>query len=129
MLKLMSKTILIITAALAAHQAAAQDFSSESATVLTAASTAGKSLKLVLPEFPVTKRVKAVSICSEPGQAVIVAKLWMPGMGHGSAPTQLAPAGDGCTAVSNVQFVMRGEWQIQVTLQDGDTGVFDVVVE
>ena len=127
MLKTLSKVLILLSMLTTARVATASEL--EAATVVTAESTQGKRLKLVLPEFPVTKRVKDVSICPEPGTVVTVAKLWMPGMGHGSAPTQLAPGVDGCTTVSNVQFIMRGAWQILVTLQDGDTGVFDVTVE
>ncbi len=99
------------------------------AEVFTTQTTNGRALSLHLPEFPVTRKVKALTICAEPQSAVTLAKLWMPGMGHGSAPTQLSPGADGCTNVANVQFMMRGEWEIQVTLSDGDQGVFDVLVQ
>ena len=51
--------------------------------------------------------------------------LWMPSMGHGSAPTQVARATDangnnipGTFLVSNVYFMMGGDWEIRVTLTD-----------
>ncbi|OYZ18058.1 MAG: hypothetical protein B7Y39_14245 [Bdellovibrio sp. 28-41-41] len=51
--------------------------------------------------------------------------LWMPSMGHGSAPTQLERAIDangnllaGVFNVRNVYFVMGGDWDVRVTLTD-----------
>lgn len=53
--------------------------------------------------------------------------LWMPSMGHGSAPTQVERAIDsngnlviGTFNVRNVHFIMGGEWEIQVTLTDAE---------
>lgn len=49
--------------------------------------------------------------------------LWMPSMGHGSAPTRIEPLLDaqgtaivGSYEVSNVYFVMGGDWDVNVTL-------------
>ncbi len=51
--------------------------------------------------------------------------LWMPSMGHGSAPTQVERAIDangniltGVFNVRNVFFIMGGEWEVRVTLTD-----------
>ncbi|MBN8542499.1 MAG: FixH family protein [Deltaproteobacteria bacterium] len=51
--------------------------------------------------------------------------LWMPSMGHGSAPTQVERAVDangniltGVFNVRNVFFIMGGEWEVRVTLTD-----------
>ncbi len=53
--------------------------------------------------------------------------LFMPGMGHGSAPTQLQRVLDeqgrailGSYQVSNMYFTMRGEWVVNVTLKFPD---------
>lgn len=53
--------------------------------------------------------------------------LWMPSMGHGSAPTQVVPAVDangilipGTFLVKNVFFMMGGDWEIRVTLTDAE---------
>lgn len=53
--------------------------------------------------------------------------LWMPSMGHGSAPTQVERAVDtngnllaGVFNVRNVYFVMGGEWEVRVTLTDAE---------
>lgn len=51
--------------------------------------------------------------------------LWMPSMGHSSAPTQIERAIDsngnlipGTFNVHNVYFIMGGEWEVRVTLTD-----------
>ncbi len=51
--------------------------------------------------------------------------LWMPSMGHGSAPTQVQRTLDqngqvlpGVFTVRNVQFIMGGEWEVRVRLTD-----------
>lgn len=51
--------------------------------------------------------------------------LWMPSMGHGSAPTQVERAVDangdllsGVFNVRNVYFIMGGDWEVRVTLTD-----------
>ena len=53
--------------------------------------------------------------------------LWMPSMGHGSAPVKLKKMGDGEYEVSEVQFIMRGKWEIKFQLKDG-AQVFDETV-
>ncbi|MEO5971119.1 MAG: hypothetical protein ABIQ95_14415, partial [Bdellovibrionia bacterium] len=61
---------------------------------------------------------------SEPTLPVFV-RLWMPSMGHGSSPVSLSPSLDsngviipGVYEVTQVYFVMRGKWEIQVQLQN-----------
>jgi hypothetical protein len=53
--------------------------------------------------------------------------LWMPSMGHGSAPTQiqatLDPNGNvilGSYTVRNIYFIMGGQWDVRVTLTDAN---------
>jgi hypothetical protein len=55
----------------------------------------------------------------------IEVELWMPAMGHGSAPTQvervLGESGEiipGKFIVRNIYFVMGGEWEVKVSLTD-----------
>lgn len=64
---------------------------------------------------------------TEPPGAFAVS-LWMPDMGHGSAPTQIQRVLDaqgqpltGVYQISNIYFVMGGDWDVNVTLnyQDG----------
>lgn len=67
------------------------------------------------------------TVCAVPARPLTVAKLWMPDMGHGSARTRLAPAGD-CTKVSRMVFTMSGDWEVRLTFEDNDTGVIHVAV-
>lgn len=53
--------------------------------------------------------------------------LWMPAMGHGSAPVKLKRLDDGEYEVSEVQFIMGGKWEIKFQLKDGSQ-VFDEAV-
>jgi hypothetical protein len=66
--------------------------------------------------------------------------LWMPSMGHGSAPTQVERAVDsngnvlaGVFNVRNVFFIMGGDWEVRVTLTDlngrRETKAFKVNIE
>jgi len=62
----------------------------------------------------------------EPNLPVFV-RLWMPSMGHGSSPVTLTPALDsnglvmpGVYDVTQVYFVMRGNWEIQIQLKDAE---------
>ena len=53
--------------------------------------------------------------------------LWMPSMGHGSAPVKLNKIGTGEYEVSNVLFIMGGKWEIKFQLK-ADNQVFDETV-
>lgn len=53
--------------------------------------------------------------------------LWMPSMGHGSAPTQIQRVLDsngeimaGIFHVRNIYFTMGGEWEVRVVLTDSN---------
>lgn len=53
--------------------------------------------------------------------------LWMPSMGHGSAPTRISRTRDaegntlvGVYEVSNIYFTMGGDWEVRVTLTHAD---------
>ncbi len=54
-------------------------------------------------------------------------QLWMPSMGHGSAPVQLTKIADGVYRVSEVYFVMSGDWEIRVQQKNGKDLVDQVV--
>jgi hypothetical protein len=41
-------------------------------------------------------------------------ELWMPAMGHGSAPVNVVEKAPGVFEVTNVQFLMNGEWEIRL---------------
>lgn len=51
-----------------------------------------------------------------PGQTIEV-ELWMPQMGHHSAPTVVEQTGTGLYRVSNMYFIMTGLWQIRVKVR------------
>jgi hypothetical protein len=95
----------------------------------TANSAAGRSMTLNFSQDVVTSSVKSAVVCSEPAAELSLAKLWMPDMGHGSSPTTLVRQDDRCTRVDRLNFLMSGVWELRVTHNDGDTGVFtfDVV--
>jgi hypothetical protein len=66
---------------------------------------------------------------------VVFAKLWMPSMGHGSAPVTLVSArGAGGEIIpgvymgSNVNFIMPGAWQVKVQLKQGATIVEEAIL-
>ncbi len=46
--------------------------------------------------------------------------LWMPGMGHGSTPTQTTRLDVGTYRASRVFFIMPGEWNLQFQVQNGN---------
>jgi hypothetical protein len=43
--------------------------------------------------------------------------LWMPSMGHGSSPTNVARIDVGTYRASNVFFIMPGEWELKFQIQ------------
>ncbi len=64
---------------------------------------------------------------ADPASTVGV-KLWMPTMGHGSSPVTIAHDADsGVFKVTNVYFVMPGEWEVHVQLKDGAKVVEEAV--
>lgn len=53
--------------------------------------------------------------------------LWMPTMGHGSAPVKLQKLSSGEYEISNALFIMGGKWEIKFQLKDNGQ-VFDETV-
>lgn len=53
--------------------------------------------------------------------------LWMPSMGHGSRPTKVARLSETRFEVSNVAFIMRGEWEIQFKIKENNQVIDEVV--
>ena len=47
--------------------------------------------------------------------------LWMPSMGHGSSPVTVKKLGTGIYDISDVYFIMDGEWQIRIQLKNNGT--------
>ncbi len=90
----------------------------------------GKALTLVFASERVTRQTEAARLCSEPSASIDEAVLWMPAHEHGSGPTSLARAPDGCTEIADVDFMMLGLWEVQVHFpDDGDRAVFEVQIE
>lgn len=50
--------------------------------------------------------------------------LWMPSMGHGSAPVKIKKLAAGEYEVSDVHFIMGGKWEVKFQLKDGNS-VYD----
>lgn len=46
--------------------------------------------------------------------------LWMPSMGHGSVPVKVERLSAGVYRVSNVYFIMPGDWEVQVYIKNGN---------
>jgi hypothetical protein len=72
-----------------------------------------------------TEVASGQAIALEPLALQLKVELWMPSMGHGSAPVVIEPVLDpqgkavvGQYRVTNVQFIMGGDWEIRMALQD-----------
>lgn len=129
--KLFSALVLSVwgSVAEAATRCVAESLSGRTQMVCRARSDAGKTLRLVFDTNKITTESMDALLCSEPNAAVDEVKLWMPDMGHGSGPTTLAPGPAGCTAITDIDFLMAGVWQLKVHFpDDGDKGVIDVDV-
>lgn len=46
--------------------------------------------------------------------------LWMPSMGHGSSPTKVQKVNGTTYDVSDVYFIMGGDWEIRFVLKNGN---------
>jgi len=99
------------------------------ATLITATSQHSRALQLSVESNAVTTAANSATLCSAPGGVVLEAKLWMPSMGHGSAPTQLVPLAADCLRIDHISFFMPGAWEIRVRYADGDGAVIAVEVQ
>jgi len=97
--------------------------------VFRAVSGDGHDLALKFRADPITQAVKVASLCANSAGRLNEAKLWMPGMGHGSSPTVLNQVTQDCTVIEKVNFIMKGNWQFRLTFDDGDGAVFNFIVE
>lgn len=50
--------------------------------------------------------------------------LWMPSMGHGSSPVKVNRISTGIYEVTDVYFIMEGDWEIRIKLDNGDEASF-----
>lgn len=53
--------------------------------------------------------------------------LWMPSMGHGSSPVVIKKLGTGIYDVSEVYFIMDGDWQLRLRLKNGSTLIEEII--
>lgn len=67
------------------------------------------------------------AVKEELSEVELKAVLWMPSMGHGSAPTSVVDLGDGKYEVNDVHFIMSGDWEIRFALQN-KKGILDEAV-
>jgi len=114
---------------LALNIAASEVFAQEDHKIISSTSEKNRNLSLEFSTLKVTKNNKSAVLCSEPSQKTTFAKLWMPEHGHGSTPTKLTAREDGCTNIEKINFTMDGNWEIKVTFEGGDKGVFSFEVE
>lgn len=54
--------------------------------------------------------------------------LWMPSMGHGSSPVNIESLEPGHFKVTNVYFIMGGEWQMIIQLKDPSKIIHESIV-
>ena len=94
------------------------------AATVTAVSHGGDSLTLTFEDDVILTSTTEAIFCNSRQAMVMKAELWMPSMGHGSSPVSLFPQGSGCTAIRNMNFMMRGNWDVRVWLNNNDSGTF-----
>lgn len=56
----------------------------------------------------------------------VAAVLWMPSMGHGSRPTTVIRISETQFQVSNVAFIMPGEWEIRIQVKQNNQVIDEV---
>lgn len=95
-----------------------------SAATVTAVSQGGDSLTLTFEDDVILTSTTEAIFCNSRQAMVMKAELWMPSMGHGSSPVSLFPQGSGCTAIRNMNFMMRGNWELRLWLNNNDSGTF-----
>lgn len=54
--------------------------------------------------------------------------LWMPSMGHGSAPVRITEISPGHFRVFNVYFIMPGDWEVRIYLKENSVTLDQVYV-
>ena len=69
---------------------------------------------------------QSVVLTDLPGDVNVL--LWMPGMGHGSSPTKVQRLDVGTYRVTQVFFVMPGEWEIHFQSKAGNVLNDEIVV-
>ncbi len=98
-------------------------------TTISQISTSSQHLEMIFPGESIRKNITQVLVSSDQPLDVAQAKLWMPSMGHGSAPTRVVRVSDMCIKIENVKFMMSGDWEIHLKLGGGHSAVFAFDVE
>lgn len=98
------------------------------AATYTTTSQGGDSWTLTFSDDVVTTRTSEAIFCNARQAMVIKADLWMSSMGHGSSPLALFPQASGCAAIRSMNFMMRGEWDVRLWLNNNDSGKFSIDV-
>ena len=91
---------------------------------LRATSEQGRELTLDFGGEPLSTSTEEAILCANPSGQLAAARLWMPAHGHSSATTLIEERDDGCFDIDNIKFTMPGEWEVKVTFDDEDQGVF-----
>lgn len=91
---------------------------------------AGTTVTLDFGDQEPTVNTTSAVVCTTPESRVSDAILWMPSMGHGSAPTTVSADADhvGCFLVEDMDFIMNGHWQVKVQMDSQGEVVFDVCI-
>lgn len=55
----------------------------------------------------------------------MTALLWMPSMGHGSAPVKIENQGNGIYRIFKMYFIMPGDWEVRLSIKDKNGQVLD----
>ena len=63
-----------------------------------------------------------------PAGSTLFVFLWMPSMGHGSSPVTTNRTGTGHYDVSDVFFIMPGNWDIHLQIKSGSQVLDEVVI-
>lgn len=97
-------------------------------TILEADSASYGTVKLKFDTPVQTSGIYKGSLCQQNAAQVKKVRLFMPDMGHGSSPTDLAPATAECLRVENINFMMGGLWEIWVYQPDGTSTMLSLAI-
>jgi len=98
-------------------------------TVVEAESENERKMTLDFAGEKIARANKEALLCFDPAGKVTEVILWMPDHDHGTTPVKLVVAENGCVTIKKINFIMAGKWELRVTFDDGDKGVFTFEVE
>ncbi len=97
--------------------------------ILQTKTTNSKSMTLTFDDTQFNRNTSSAIYCANTATELTKAKLWMSSMGHGSSPTTLIPLDNNCVLIDDIEFTMRGNWDIRMEFANGDKGAFNVQVK